>query len=371
MKNYVLPIIAAVLLSFAGYHLVRSQQPRNETDPPHAPAASPFDRQVAGLGIVEARTENIAIGSPISGVVVSVMVQEGDRVRAGQPLFRLDTRQAEAETRVRRTMLASAQAQLVRLEAMPRPEELPALAAQVAEMEALVKQKEDALARSKRLQNTGAVTDQTMVQDQQSLAVAKAQLARMEAQEKLVQAGAWQPEKEVARAAVAAAQSQLEQAETELDRHEIAAPDSTESGEAAAEWEVLKVNVRPGEFVGTPPGQPLVVLGDTRARHVRVDIDENDITRFQPSAEATAFVRGDNQRKFNLTFVRVQPYVVPKKSLSGDNAERVDTRVLQVLYRVEDENRDIFIGQQMDVFLKVEESARNRKSSDKLARAGR
>lgn len=369
MKNYILPIIAAAFLIFAGYHLVRSQQPRVETQPPHSPAASPFEHQVAGLGIVEARTENIAIGSPLPGVVIAVMVQEGDRVRAGQPLFRLDTRQAEAETSVRRTMLSSAQAQLARLDSMPRSEELPSLAAQVAEMEALVKQKDDALARSKRLQHSGAVTEQTMVQDQQALEVAKAQLARMVAQDQLVKAGAWQPEKEVARAAVAQAQAQLQQAETELDRHQIAAPESVESGDATTEWEVLKVNVRPGEFVGTPPGQPLIVLGDTRARHVRVDIDENDISRFQPAAQATAFVRGDNQKEYDLTFVRVQPYVVPKKSLSGDNAERVDTRVLQVLYRVEDEDRDIFIGQQMDVFLKVSEATRE--TSGKLARAER
>jgi hypothetical protein len=64
-------------------------------------------------------------------------------------------------------------------------------------------------------------------------------------------------------------------------------------------------------------------------------------------------VRGDNTRAFPLQFVRVQPYVVPKRSLSGDNAERVDTRVMQLIYALEEGLDDIYIGQQMDVFLQM------------------
>lgn len=355
MKNYLLPVVAGAFLIFAGYHLARSQQPRNETSPPLPPAKSPFDRQVAGLGIVEARTENIAIGAHLPGVVVSVEVKEGERVKPGQPLFNLDTRQVEADVRVKQAMLASAKSQLAKLQAMPRSEELPPMAAQVAEMEALVKQREDALARSKRLQQSGAVAEQTYVVDQQALEVAKAQLARMQAQDRLLKAGAWQPDKDVAQAAVLQAEAQLEQAQTELARHQVRAPEFTEGMSEATEWEVLKVNVRAGEYVGTPPGQALIVLGDTGPRHVRVDIDENDIPRFQPSAKAVAFVRGNNEREYPLQFVRVQPYVVPKRSLSGDNAERVDTRVMQAIYSLTDEDRGVFIGQQMDVYLKMGE----------------
>lgn len=355
MKNYVLPLVATGFLILAGYHLARSQQPRQDTAPPLSPARSPFDRQVAGLGLVEARTENISVGAHLPGVVVRVLVKEGERVRPGQPLFELDPRQAEAELNVRRAMLKSAQSQLAKLKAMPRVEELPPMAAQVAEMEALVKQREDALARSKKLQKSGAVAEQTFIVDRQAVEVAKAQLARMQAQDRLLRAGAWQPDLDVAEAAVQQAQSQFQQAETELARHQVCAPELAAVGGETEQWEVLKVNVRAGEYVGTPPGQALVVLGDTGPRHVRVDVDENDIPRFQPSAKAVAYVRGNNQREYPLTFVRVQPFVVPKKSLSGDNAERVDTRVLQAIYSLADADRDVFIGQQMDVFLKMGE----------------
>ena len=51
--------------------------------------------------------------------------------------------------------------------------------------------------------------------------------------------------------------------------------------------------------------------------------------------------------------MRVEPYVVPKKSLTGDNTERVDTRVLQVIYALVSADRRVYVGQQLDVFVNV------------------
>jgi hypothetical protein len=82
-----------------------------------------------------------------------------------------------------------------------------------------------------------------------------------------------------------------------------------------------------------------------------VDVDEHEAWRVSPGTKAVATVRGNADLKTPLTFVRFEPFVLPKKSLTGDSTERVDTRVLQVIYRVDDEALPIFVGQQMDVFL--------------------
>ena len=58
-------------------------------------------------------------------------------------------------------------------------------------------------------------------------------------------------------------------------------------------------------------------------------------------------------KKYPLTFVRIEPYVIPKKSLTGDNTERVDTRVMQVIYSLKPEGKPIYVGQQLDVFIDV------------------
>ena len=72
---------------------------------------------MAGAGIVEPETENISIGSPLPGVVVEVNVKVGQKVKAGDPLFRLDDRQLKAELAIRKATLADAKAELERLDA--------------------------------------------------------------------------------------------------------------------------------------------------------------------------------------------------------------------------------------------------------------
>ena len=66
-----------------------------------------------------------------------------------------------------------------------------------------------------------------------------------------------------------------------------------------------------------------------------------------------AYLKGSTAQAIPLTFARIEPYIVPKKSLTGDNTERVDTRVLQVLYSFDEAALPIYVGQQMDVFLEA------------------
>ena len=85
--------------------------------------------------------------------------------------------------------------------------------------------------------------------------------------------------------------------------------------------------------------------------HVHVDVDENDAWRVSPNSRAIAYVRGNRDIKTDLTFFRIEPYVVPKRSPTGDSAERVDTRVLQVQYASDRGSMPIYVGQQTDVFI--------------------
>ena len=84
---------------------------------------------------------------------------------------------------------------------------------------------------------------------------------------------------------------------------------------------------------------------------LRVDIDENDAWRFRPEARAVASIRGNPQLKTDLTFEYVEAYVVPKRSLTGESTERVDTRVMQVIYSFKRGKLPIYPGQLMDVFI--------------------
>jgi hypothetical protein len=70
----------------------------------------------------------------------------------------------------------------------------------------------------------------------------------------------------------------------------------------------------------------------------------------RPGARAVASVRGNAELRYELSFVRLEPYVVPKRNLTGETVERTDTRVLQVIYRLPEGAR-VYAGQQVDVFI--------------------
>jgi hypothetical protein len=95
-------------------------------------------------------------------------------------------------------------------------------------------------------------------------------------------------------------------------------------------------------------------MGGERPLHVRVQVDENDIWRLREGAPAEAVVRGNRDIRFALTFVRIEPYVLAKRSLTGDIAERVDTRVLELVYSFDPDGLPVYIGQQVDVFIDAE-----------------
>jgi multidrug resistance efflux pump len=337
-----LPIVAIGLIAFAVNFLLNGQKRLPQVPLPVQPTRNPYENTVAGAGIVEPETQNIAIGSPLAGVVVKVSAEVGRKVKAGDALFRLDDRQLLAELEVRKAMLADATAALERLDAMPRKEELPKAEAQVREAKADWDNWEQQWSRGEKMLAQKSIPEEDYLTRKQTAIQARERYNRAVAEYQLLTAGAWSPDKRVAQSAVDRAQAQVEQIDTDLKRLVI---------RALVDGEVLQVNVRPGEFVGAPAGQPLVVLGNVMQLHVRVDIDEYDIPRFVPNAPARATLKGQPDAWFPLKFVRVEPYVVPKKSLTGDNTERVDTRVLQVIYAIDTQGKRLFVGQQLDVFI--------------------
>ena len=345
LTQYLLPLVAMAMLGFALWYVAKTKPVTRNPPPPIMPARSPYAATLAAAGIVEAQTENISVGSATPGVVVQVLVKVGDEVKAGQPLFRLDDRQLQGELAVKRAMVSQSKSELIRLEAEPRKEKIPVIVAQVNEARAAVIREADALKRTEDLFARKVTTEQELITRREALAAAQAALDKSQADLDLLKAGSWQYDRDVVSEAIAKAEADVAKAEIELDRLVV---------RALVAGEVLQVKVRPGEYVGTPANQPLVILGNIETLHVRVDIDEYDIARFRSDVPATAVPRGNLQVRYPLTFVRVEPFVIPKKSLTGDNTERVDTRVLQVIYEFDPDGLPpLFVGQQVEVFIEA------------------
>lgn len=352
-----LPLIAlAGIVVGVGAVIAKREPPvsRPIMDPPQKPAEA--QEVIYGFGLVEAQRENIPIGATVPGVVLEVYVdgrpgydpphkKVGDRVMRGEPIFRIDDRDLKADLKVRESALRAAESQLHRLEKMPRAEDLPPAIAAVDEARARLFDAEASYNRDANLFHKQMVAAADFDKDRYTLLGAKATLARAEADLAKLKAGAWKEDIDVQKAEVEQAQSQVENIKIMLDRLVVRAP---------VEGEILQVNIRPGQYAALAWKEPMIVLGEVNRLHVRVDIDENDLYRFREGVPAWANIKGRRDPRFSLEFVRVEPYVIPKKSLTGDNTERVDTRALQVLYALPVQSpAKVYVGQQMEVFLEA------------------
>jgi len=299
---------------------------------------------VAGVGLVEPETENIEVSCPVSGLVTGVYVNAGDRVHAGQKLFSLDDRELQADLRVKQAARIAAQAKLKKLEAQPRKEEIPPAEAKVREAQANRSDAEVQMKLIESVQDRRAVREEDVRRRRIAYEAAQARLSDAESQLALLKAGAWTPDVVVAKSDVTQAEAQLKQVQTNIERLTMTAP---------MDGVILQKRVRVGQFAQCgPASEPLIIMGGG-ALNIRTDIDENDAWRVRPNTAAVAYVRGDTKQRFPLKFVRFEPYVLPKKSLTGDSTERVDTRVLQVIYRFSDRDAPVYVGQQMDVYVET------------------
>jgi multidrug efflux pump subunit AcrA (membrane-fusion protein) len=309
-KNKILPAIAVLGLSVAIIVAVLGERKAPPAQPVAQPAQAPFKSYIGGAGLVEASSNNINIGTGLAGIVKTLFVKVGQTVTAGTPLFDIDDRELKAELQLKEANLAKSRTA-------------------VEEAKATL---EDASSQYALVRDVVGIERAVSLDD-----VQKRRNAELLAKAKL----------EGARAAVTASHADIRATQSNLDRLIVRAP---------IDGQIMQVNIRPGEFAQAGVlTTPLIMMGNLDLLYVRVNIDENDAWRFTPQTDAVASMRGNRDMKTALSFVRVEPYVTPKQSLTGASTERVDTRVLQVLYSFRQSALPAYVGQQMDVFIETPE----------------
>lgn len=298
MRRYLLPALAVVGVAIAVVAVVLDNRPAPVPRAQVLPPKPPFASYLYGSGIVEASSGNIAVGTPVPGIVTAIYVKWGDRVKPGDPLFKVDDRDLQARL-------------------------APALA-RVGEAEARLASAREQLGLADSVPDKRAVSLEEIDSRRSAVAIGEAELATAKAEAKRIR--------------------------VEIERHTV---------RALVAGQILQLRIRPGEFAqGGAPATPLMLLGSDTRLYLRVDIDEYDAWRFRPGTAAMAFVRSNPGLRTPLRFERVDPYVVPKTSLTGDSTERADTRVLQVLYSFDPASLPVYVGQQMDAFIEAPPAGR-------------
>ncbi len=288
-------VLALVGLISALLLIKRSQAPIPDMPTIAVPASNPYVQAVAATGIVEGVHDNVAIGGPVEGLVEKVFVKVWENVEKGQPLFRLDTRELASQIAVDEAHVQVAKAKLVRLQ--------------------------DQYDRLASINDPRAISTDMLKTRENDVLVA---------------------EKEVL-----LAEMQLVHSLNLLNRMTVVAPRS---------GTVIQSNLLEGEYLSLNAADPAMLLGDLTQMQIRADIDEQNAHEVIHGAHARGYPKSNPDKPLALEFVRIEPYVLPKKSLTGMSDERVDTRVLQVIYRFEPpKNFRIYVGQQVDLFIDAED----------------
>ncbi|MBU0965488.1 MAG: secretion protein HlyD [Proteobacteria bacterium] len=286
----------------------------------------------------------VDLGFRVGGRIAEVLVQEGDRVQAGQVLTRLDNTPYLDELNLAQAQLEQAAAVLKKMEAGTRPQEIAQSAALVRERQASVKNLQTEYQRLKNLIATGAVSQQSFDNTSAALAEATARLATAQEGLNLAREGFRNEDIEAARADLQAARARMAGAGTRLSDTEIKAPQ---------QGIILTRVEEPGAIVGI--GQTVLTLALDTPLWIRAYVEEPDLGRVYPGMPAQIFTDSAPNHPYQgqVGFISPEAEFTPKSV----QTEELRTRLVYQL-RIVADNPDHGLRQGMPVTVRLTEKER-------------
>jgi HlyD family secretion protein len=326
--------------------------------PAFNPAQNPYVNGIFATGIVESlqpNGSNINIFPEVPGTVTQILVSEGEKVTKGTTLLQLDDSVQRATVEQQKAQASAALSLLQELKAQPRLENLRVSKAQMDYAAASLKTARDTLEKTKKSYelNPKSVSKDQLDTAENTFMTAKANLEVATRQYQLTKAGAWIYDIQNQQHTYEALVKTYESGKALLAKYVLRAP---------VDGVVLAINTSKGDFASSAGSydtytqglDPTIVMGlPQEYLAVRCYIDEILVPRMlQPGhTKAQMQVRGTSVR-IPLEFDRIQPYVIPKIELSNQRTERVDVRVLSVVFRFKPpKDLNIYPGMLVDVYV--------------------
>ena len=291
IRNYLVACLAAIGLVSAIFLSVKMSAPVKTKPLVVSPVKNPFKDALSAAGIIEAVNDHVEIGTSVPGIITHIYKEVGETIKRGEPLLCLDTQELCAETEIKQAQVECAR---IRLEYV-----------------------QDQLNRLKSVQDPRAISQNDLKTKEFDVQVAASELK--------------------------AALAELHWLQIRIEKMTLLAPQ---------DGVIIRRKAKIGEYLAVDGKETAFIIGDLSRLQVRADIDEQNASFFVPRGQAFAFPKNNPDKSIPLQFVRIEPYVIPKKSLTGLGEEKVDTRVLQVVYTLEaPQDFALYVGQQVDVFI--------------------
>ena len=283
---------------------------------------------VSGPGKIEPYTEEIEVGSELSGRLKSVKYAEGQFVRPGEVIAELENSDYWAATEFAKAEVESRRASLAKLISGARRQERELARADLEEKKAIADKQLSDLERQQQLYKGGIVSKETLSRFVQDAAVAQAQYDSAMQKFSLIQDNPREEDRRIAEAELRMAEAKYEEAKADYRKTFIQSPIG---------GTVLRVHHRAGESISNSSmmPDPVVTIGDNKILHVRVEVDESDITRVTVGNRAYVMAEAFGRQKFWGKVIRVGQELGPKKIRTDDPREKVDTKVLEVILQLD------------------------------------
>lgn len=298
---------------------------------------------IAGPGRVEPASEDIKIGSELSGRLKAVYVEEGDAIRHGQVLAELENADYRAQVESARANVIAKQATLRKVVNGARRQERDEAWSSVSEAKAVMENAKAELRRRQELFSAGVVSREELDRYAREADVAQAKYDAAVQQHALVDDHAREEDRSFAEADLKLAEAQLAEAQARYDKTFIHSP---------IEGSVLRKHHRNGESVSnssTVP-DPILTIGDRKTLRVRVDVDETDVSKVNVGQRAYVTADAFGKQKFWGHVVRVGQQLGPKNVRTDEPTEKVDTKILETLVEL-DPGSPLPDGLRVDAFI--------------------
>jgi multidrug resistance efflux pump len=262
-------------------------------------------------GRIEGAGPPLSIGAAAAGIVAQVFVHEGDRVAAGQILFKLECHPLEAEVQARTAHLAAAQATYDRFRNGPRPDEIAVGEAVVGYSQARADEAKKALERAQQLQEGVTVTTAHLLEVQRDSRIAAAQLEEARARLNLLRAGSREEDIRDAKALRDAAAADLEGSRARLAQCSVLSP---------AGGTVLDVDVNPGQFLSLAVPAPLLHIAPDGQARVRAEVALRDLPHLCAGQRASIAAETLPSAAIGAQVAAISPAVTARSMATGNAA---------------------------------------------------
>jgi HlyD family secretion protein len=296
---------------------------------------------ISAPGRVEPVSEEIKVGTSLGGKLQRILVEEGDSVRAGQPVAILDNGDYHARAGVAEAQLRQAEAALRRVVNGARDQERREALAAVKEADAVLDNTRSEMERRQRLHQAGDISRADVERAEREYLVAKSRVDAARQRHSFVDADAREEDLARAEADVALARARLAETRAMLEKTVIRSP---------IRGIVLRKHFRSGETISDKGDIPIVTLGDSSVLRVRVEVDETDVARIRVGQAAYVTAEAYGGRKFAGRVVRVGQLLGKKMVRTERPAERIDTKVLETLIEL-DPGQQLPAGLRVDAFI--------------------